>query len=172
MRSRWGILTEKWEFLREFLSFPQFSLTNQITRANYYIARISGNYFYINFQHLAAIQIEPHLTSLVRLILISPHHHNIFLFSAPKLHLIGPHWFSLPGLLLFCAPHLLLIGPHWLVWVRLVPISPHRQTEISVFGPHLLLIGPHWLVWVRLVPISPHHRNEVPVFGTHLLLIG
>ena len=83
-----------------------------------------------------------------------------------------PHWFSLPGLILFCAPHLLLIGPHWLVWVRLVPISPHHQTEVPVFGPHLLLIGPHWLVWVRLVPISPHHRNEVPVFGTHLLLIG
>ena len=73
---------------------------------------------------------------------------------------------------LLTPPHWSSSDPHWIVWVRLVPISPHRQTEISVFGPHLLLIGPHWLVWVRLVPISPHHRNEVPVFGTHLLLIG
>ena len=43
--------------------------------------------------------------------------------------------------MLIFGPHLLLIGPHWLVWVRLVPISPHHQTEVPVFGPHLLLIG-------------------------------
>ena len=63
------------------------------------------------------------------------------------------------------------MAPHWLVWVRLGPIGPHRQTEVPVFGPKPLLNQPHWLVWVRLGPIGPHPQTEIPVFGPKQLLI-
>ena len=43
MRSWWGILTENWEFLREFLIFPHFSLTNLITCAKYNIVRFCSH---------------------------------------------------------------------------------------------------------------------------------
>ena len=43
MRSWWGILTENWEFLREFLTFPHFSLTNLITCTKYNIVRFCSH---------------------------------------------------------------------------------------------------------------------------------
>ena len=122
MRSWWGILTEKWEFLREFLIFPHFSLTNLITCAKYNIVRFCShpqfqltNPFFLSFPttfprpiaDLAKLRTsEEHIEEFSVLITWSS-----VLLSAPKCSsvLLSPHhWSSFapsPSLSHIFAPH-------------------------------------------------------------------
>ena len=119
MRSWWEILTENWEFLREFLIFPHFSLTNLITCAKYNIVRfcshpqfqltnpfscLSLQLFQVPLQTLPnwgpvrsilrnsqCSSLDPQCSS----VLLSPHHWSSFAPSPSLSHIFAPHYSSL-----------------------------------------------------------------------------
>ena len=145
MRSWWGILTENWEFLREFLIFPHFSLTNLITCAKYNIVRFCSHpQFQLTnpFSYLSLHLFQVPLQTLpnwgpVRSILrnsqcssLDPQCSSVLL-SAPQCSsvlIIGPH-------LLLAPPYhtyLLLTTPHW----SSLLLSPHRSSLLAyALGP-------------------------------------
>ena len=145
MRSWWEILTENWEFLREFLIFPHFSLTNLITCAKYNIVRFCSHPQFQLTNPFSCLSLQLFQVPLQTLpnwgpVRTSEEHIEEFsvlitwssvLLSAPKCSsvlIIGSH-------LLLAPPYhtyLLLTTPHW----SSLLLSPHRSSLLAyALGP-------------------------------------